>query len=274
MRAAILSHLPSGHPWADRIQCFPSLPSTNTYAKQLASQGAPEGTVLIADSQTAGRGRLGRSFHSPAGQGIYLSLILRPHCPPDKLMHLTCAVAVAACDAVERECGFRPGVKWINDLVHEGYKLAGILTELSLNPATGLVDYAVLGIGINCNHRPEDFPPELRTIATSLGQITGSTVCRSQLVAKLLEALLAMNQSLLSGQSKIMAQYRRDCVTLGQEITVIQGDRRRDGTALSLDDSGTLTVRYSDGTIAAVLSGEISIRPQGSPFRGAVSEAD
>lgn len=260
MKAQILSHLPKNHPWADGVMYFPTLPSTNTYAKQLAAQGAPEGTVLIADSQTAGRGRLGRSFDSPAGQGIWMSVILRPHCPPEQLMHLTCAAAVAACDAVEEETGFRPGIKWINDLLADGRKLAGILTELSVDPATGLVSSAVLGIGLNCNQRTEDFPEELRPIACALAEVTGSPVCRSRLIAALITAFHRMRQELLSHRDSIMEQYRGNCVTLGQEITVIQGASHRDGVALSLSDDGALTVRYPDGTVDTVRSGEVSIR--------------
>ena len=119
MRQRILDQLPSDHPWRERIQVHEVLDSTNSYAKELARQGAAEGTVVIAGHQTAGRGRLGRSFHSPKNTGLYFSLILRPDCPADQLMHLTCAAAVASCDAVERACGLRPGIKWINDLTME-----------------------------------------------------------------------------------------------------------------------------------------------------------
>ncbi len=260
MKSEILSHL-SHHPWADTVQFFSTLPSTNTYAKQLAAQGAPEGTVVIADAQTAGRGRLGRSFDSPAGQGIWMSVILRPDCKPEQLMHLTCAAAVAACDAVERETGHRPGIKWINDLVTDGRKLAGILTELSIDSATGQVDYAVLGIGLNCNQQRVDFPEELRPIACSLAEVTGALVCRSRLIAALIRSFWEMRQA-LPRREQIMARYRQDCVTLNQEITVIQGKLRRDGVALSLSDDGALTVAYTDGTAGIVRSGEVSVRPR------------
>ena len=135
---------------------FETIDSTNTYLKQLAEAGAEGGTAVIAHSQTGGRGRLGRSFHSPAGSGIYLSYLLRPNCKPEGLMHLTCAVAVAMCDAVEKTTGLRPGIKWTNDLVWQKRKLGGILTELGFE--NGLVSYAVVGIGINCTQTEEDFP--------------------------------------------------------------------------------------------------------------------
>ena len=141
----IQSLLPPGFPWRESIHYYPTIDSTNTQAKHLAAQGAPHGTVLIAGHQTGGRGRLGRSFHSPEGLGIYLSVILRPNCLAKDLMHLTCATAVAMCDAVEAAAAFRPGIKWTNDLIWGKRKLGGILTELSLNP-DGAVDYAVVGI--------------------------------------------------------------------------------------------------------------------------------
>ena len=140
----------SMHPWRDTIEYFECIDSTNTYAKKMAMQGAAEGTVIIAGHQTGGRGRLGRTFSSPAGMGIYLSVILRPDCLPEELMHLTCASAVAASDAVGRVFSSMPGIKWTNDLVLGKRKLGGILTELSVNPTTRKVDWAVVGIGINC----------------------------------------------------------------------------------------------------------------------------
>ena len=252
--------LPQQHPWANLVQQFPTLPSTNTYAKQLAAQGAPEGTAVLADCQTAGRGRMGRSFHSPENQGIYLSLILRPHCAPRELLHLTCAVAVAACNAVEQVCGIRPGVKWINDLIYRDRKLAGILTELSLDPVSGLVDYAVVGIGINCNGTQEDFPPELQSIVCTLAQITGSPIDRDALINALLDRLFQMNNTLLSHRDTIMEQYRRDCSTVGADILVLREEERRDAKALSVENDGGLTVQYPDGTIETLHSGEVSVR--------------
>ena len=148
--------------YASGIHYFDTIDSTNTRARELARQGASHGTVLIADHQTSGRGRRGRSFHSPAGSGIYMSVILRPNCSPQELMHLTCAVAVAACDAVETTAGIRPGIKWINDLILQNRKLGGILTEMSVDAKTGMVEYAVIGIGINCSQTPNDFPADIR----------------------------------------------------------------------------------------------------------------
>lgn len=257
MKNEILSHLPPEHPWGQSLYWYEELPSTNALAKDMAREGAPHGTVLLADSQSAGRGRLGRSFCSPPGSGIYLSVILRPNCPPDELMHLTCAVGVAACDAIADAAGFRPGIKWINDLVADGKKLGGILTELVMEG--GIVRSAVVGIGINCCQMPRDFPPELQNIACSLFSVTGQTVDRAKLAAALIGHLEIMSRQ-LQERSAIMARYRRDCVTLGKEITVIAGDLRRNGRALAVEEDGGLLVQFEDGTVATVQSGEVSVR--------------
>lgn len=260
MKKTILSLLPGEFPWADRILWFDSIGSTNDEAKKLAAQGAPHGTTLIASHQTCGRGRLGRSFQSPAGKGVYLSLILRPEFPPQSLMHLTCAAAVAMCDAIADAAGFRPGIKWINDLVFDRKKLGGILTELSIDPATGMVRYAIIGIGINCTQQPEDFSPELRNMASSLSAAAGKPISLAALAASMLFRLQNMDDVLLTEKADILTSYRSDCVTLGKEIVLVRGDDRQYGTALDIDDNGELLVRFRDGTVRTVTSGEVSVR--------------
>ena len=236
---------------------FETIDSTNTHLKQLAEAGAEGGTAVIARSQTGGRGRLGRSFHSPAGSGIYLSYLLRPNCKPEGLMHLTCAVAVAMCDAVEKATGLRPGIKWTNDLVHGKRKLGGILTELGFE--NGLVSYAVVGIGINCTQKAEDFPEEIRSIATSLAAVTGKPVDIAALEREMLSALEAMAQT-LADKETVLAKYRSDCVTIGQQVCVVRGDEISYGTALDVNSEGALVVRFEDGVVRAVSSGEVSVR--------------
>jgi BirA family biotin operon repressor/biotin-[acetyl-CoA-carboxylase] ligase len=259
MKSNILTHLSPAHPWGQLISCYETLPSTNNEARKLAAQGAAEGTVLIADHQTAGRGRLGRSFCSPAAAGIYMSVILRPYCPPAELMHLTCAVGVAVCDAVEEVLEVRPGLKWINDLVWEGKKLGGILTELAIDPKTGFVESAIIGIGLNCSESPGDFPPPLDEIACSLSMVTGKSVDRWHVAAGIIEKLYEMHSKLFR-RAELMDRYRRSCVTLGKEVLVIRGDVRRPGKALSIGDDGSLLVAYEDGQTEPVNSGEVSIR--------------
>ena len=254
MKREILKHL-KNHPWRDSILFFDSIDSTNTQAKLLAAQGAPAGTVLIADHQTGGRGRLGRTFLSPAGTGIYMSVILRPDCPPSRLMHLTCAAAVAACDAVEAATGLRPGIKWTNDLVYGSRKLAGILTELGFSPR-GTVDWAVIGIGINCLQREEDFDPSIRSFAGSLSMFAPCD--RARVAAALVEAFASMD---LTRKEGIMDRYRAHCVTLGREVSLVRsGDPVRHGLAVDIDGDGALIVEFSPGVRETVNSGEISIR--------------
>ena len=239
----------------DNLQYFDTIDSTNTRAKLLAAQGAPHGTILIADHQTVGRGRLGRTFLSPAGTGVYMSVILRPCCPLRQLMHLTCAAAVAACDAVERAVGLRPGIKWTNDLVHEGRKLAGILTELGLSPK-GTVDWVVIGIGVNCLQREEDFDPAIRSFAGSLAMFAPCD--RAKLAAALAEELVNMN---LSDKGAVMDRYRRDCITLGREVSLVRSDGKpRHGRAIGIDEDGALIVEFAPNVAEIINSGEISIR--------------
>lgn len=252
----IQQHL-SGHPWCHQIHFFETIDSTNTCAKQMARQGAPEGTVVIANQQTGGRGRLSRSFSSPAGMGIYMSVILRPACPPEQLMHLTCAAGLAACLAVEEAHSIHPGIKWTNDLILERRKLGGILTELSVDPATGLVDWVIVGIGINCCQKAPDFPPDIRDIACSLGikpqDIPTLTAC-------LIRQLHIMRGALFAEKAKIMENFCDRCITIGQDISILRGDEVRHGKAIGVDSDGGLQVKYPDGTEFRVTSGEVSIR--------------
>lgn len=259
MLQTIQACLPGDYPWRDRILWFPSTDSTNRQLKALGCQGAPQGTAVIAGSQTQGQGRMGRSFHSPEGKGVYLSLLLRPDCAPSELMHLTCAVAVAMCDAVEAVTGLRPGIKWTNDLVWGSKKLGGILTESRLT-RQGCVDFVIIGIGINCLHSREDFPPELKDMAASLAMVTGQDISPARLAAAMLEALHRMAGRLLTEKPRILEAYRKDCITLGREVSVVRGEEIRRGTAVAVDDQGALVVAWPEGGQEAVNSGEVSIR--------------
>jgi len=259
METSIKQLLPAGYPWKDLLTYLPQVDSTNNRLKLLAKQGAPHGTVLIAGRQTGGRGRLGRSFSSPEGMGVYFSILLRPNCPPQDLMHLTCAVGVAMCDAVERTAGFRPGIKWTNDLVWGKKKLGGILVEMGLD-GQGYTDYAVAGIGINCHQCQEDFPGELQDKAASLEMAAGHPVMLAALAASMAQSLYEMDTSLFSGKEAMLAQYRKDCITIGKEVCLVQGEDVRRGTALDVDELGALVVRDPDGSIRHVNSGEVSVR--------------
>ena len=259
MKEQILKNLSPEYPWKEHFHFFSELDSTNDRLKVMARQGAPHGTVLLADRQTGGHGRMGRTFLSPEGMGVYLSILLRPSCAPADLMHLTCATGVAMCEAVEQAAHFRPSIKWTNDLVYGKRKLGGILTELGLNPKGG-VDYAIIGIGINCCQAETDFAPEIRDIAGSLSMAAGREIDRSQVAAAMMDALCRMSGNLLSGKAWLLDQYRKDCITVGQDISLLRGEEVRHGHAVDVDDNGALVVAFPDGSVEAVNSGEVSIR--------------
>ncbi len=258
MKDAIKSYIPAECPWGDTLYWFDTIDSTNTRAKDLAAAGAPHGTVVIAGQQSAGRGRMGRSFHSPGGLGLYLSVILRPQCMPEELMHLTCACGVAACNAVESAAGIRPGIKWTNDLVLGSRKLGGILTELTLSD--GKVASAILGIGINCAHDLTDFPEDLQSFVTSLKIATGKPIEPARLAGELVRSLWEMDKDLLSGKRQLLDTYRKDCITLGKDISILRADTVSYAKALDIDSDGGLIVKDADGSIQTVQSGEVSVR--------------
>ena len=257
MLSHIQQHL-ADHPWCDRVHWYDEIGSTNDLARQMAYEGCPSGTCILAGKQTDGHGRMGRSFSSPAGMGVYLSCILRPNCKPEQLMHLTCAAAVAAADAVKDAAGIDCGIKWTNDLVVGTKKLGGILTALQIDPNTGLVSAAILGIGINCLQSKGDFPPELRDMATSLAMHT-KRCDPAALAAALIRRLQQMDGQLYE-RKQIMASYKARCVTLGKEVSWMAGDTLHHGTALDLDENGGLVLQLSDGTQKIAAFGEVSIR--------------
>ena len=240
------------------IRVEESVSSTNTVLKELASKGAPEGSVLIAVDQTGGKGRMGRSFFSPAGTGLYLSLLLRPEKSSGEAATMfTTMAAVAACEAVREVSGRQPGIKWVNDLFLDGKKICGILTEGAFSLEDGFLEYAVLGIGFNVYKPAGGFPDELKSIA---GAIFGAPVpdCRSRLAAAFLNHFMRYYRA--ADRATFTEAYRKNSIALGREITVVAptGDRR--ARALDVDDFCHLIVEYEDGTRDTLSSGEIRIK--------------
>ena len=241
------------------VLCFEELDSTNTCLKQLALNGAADVTAVIAAHQTAGRGRMDRTFQSPAGKGLYLSVLLRPDLPPERFLPVTALAGIAVCAAVERLCGVRPGLKWPNDPVLHGRKLAGVLTELVVGedgkPAI------VLGIGVNLSQQAEDFTADVAAIATSLAA-EGHPVSREALAAALLKELDGMYHDLLRGDLERWRQeYRRDCVNIGKTVQLLRPDGRREqAEALGIDEDFGLAVRLADGREEVIRTGEVSVR--------------
>ena len=177
LRAGELSGPLAGCLVGRRLLCLDTVDSTNTECKRRAMAGAREGLAILAEEQSGGRGRLGRSFQSPRGKGLYLSVLLRPPLEPVQVTDFTAWVAVAVCDGVQAACGVRPRIKWTNDIVLNGKKLAGILTELGLESESNALEYLVTGIGINVNQGPEDFDPEVRGLNTSYHGLLFSLLC-------------------------------------------------------------------------------------------------
>ncbi len=242
------------------LLCLDTIDSTNTECKRRAMAGAPEGLVIIADEQTGGRGRLGRSFQSPKGKGLYLTALLRPDLPPQDVADFTAWAAVAVCDGIEECCGLRPQIKWTNDIVLHGKKLVGILTELGLESETNALQYLVTGIGVNVNQTREDFDPELRDMATSLSQELGRPVRRAELAAAIVKALDRAYGGFPDNRQEYLDKYRADCITPGNQVQLISPVSRQEARALEVDDQFRLVVELPDGTRKALSAGEVSVR--------------
>jgi BirA family biotin operon repressor/biotin-[acetyl-CoA-carboxylase] ligase len=244
------------------LHCSDELPSTNDRARELADAGASHGEVVVAESQSAGRGRRGRNWASPPGRNLYLSVILRPNLPPQRAPEITLVASVAACDAC-RKAGVEVGIKWPNDLLVGGRKVAGILTELSAEP--DLVHWVVLGIGVNLNSGPGDFPAELRGQATSLSIERCQPVPRALFAAALLSELEQwLDRHAAEGFGPIREAWRERSVTLGREVRVDAEGGEISGVAEDIDASGALLVRGKSG-LARVVSGDVRMVPRVDP---------
>ena len=242
------------------IRCFDVIDSTNTYLKKAALEGAVDGVVAVAEHQTAGRGRMTRSFESPKGKGLYLSVLLRPQLQPEQLLPVTALAGVAVCDAVERICGVRPGLKWPNDPVLGNRKVCGILTEMVLDERG--CPNVILGVGMNVSQTAEDFSPEVSKLATSLFMALGAEVSRPALAAALIREIDRLYTALLADDlTAYLTAYRRDCVNLGKTIQLIGLDGSREkAEAVDVDEDFGLVVRGENGLLRTVRTGEVSVR--------------
>lgn len=242
------------------IKYFTTTDSTNNQAKKLALDGAVDGTIVISEEQNGGRGRLSRSFFCPKYKGIWFSVILRPDFLPQEAPKCTLLAAVAVTKAIYDVTGVKVGIKWPNDILYNGKKLVGILTEMSAEMER--INYIVLGIGIDVNISVEETPEDIWDIMTSLSQITGKKVSRLELLNKLLyhlEQLYIMAQK--QSFAPILDEWRKYSITLNQEIKVISGNDVTYGEAVDIDDDGALLVKIN-GQIKRVLAGDVSIRPR------------
>lgn len=248
---------PKAQPYADKIQIYKALESTNKTAKELAIAGAPHGTVIIADSQTKGRGRYTRSFFSPHG-GLYISIILRPEVLRfDNPTAVTAFAAVSVCEAIEIISDKTPKIKWVNDIFIDGKKVCGILTEAVTNFESGGLEWIVLGIGVNVYTRTEDFPSELQNIATSVFPDKKIKGVRNKLSAEIINRILGFETAPI--EAEIFEKYKKRLMLLGKEITVIQNETEFKATAVDVDSIGHLIVKDEKGEIITLFSGEIRI---------------
>lgn len=234
-----------------------TIDSTNTLAQTLALNGAPEGTLVIADEQTAGRGRRGRNWFSPPHSGVWMSLILRPQLPVAHAAQITLVTAVAMARALTRLTGVEAGIKWPNDILFDKRKCCGILTEM--HAEFDQVHHLVLGIGINVNVPQEQFPEELQSIATSLQGVKGEPIPRAEVVRAVMEELEPLYRRYVDGGgfASIREDWKRSNITLGRQIVAQTARGPITGEALDIDEFGVLLVRREDGETEKIYSADI-----------------
>lgn len=241
------------------IRVFHETTSTNDVAEKLAHDGVKEGVVVFAEAQTKGRGRLGRKWLSLAGRGLWFSVLLRPALRPQSATQLTVAAATALTRAIHKQTGLIAAIKWPNDILINGGKVAGILTELSAE--LDHVKYMILGIGIDVNFMPSHFPADLRRLATSLQIQSGREVDRAALAAVVLAELDADYRRVCAGKFAALAdEWESQCTTLGKNVRILIGDRAIEGRAESLDDDGALLVRTQHGRLERIIGGDVTVQ--------------
>jgi BirA family transcriptional regulator, biotin operon repressor / biotin---[acetyl-CoA-carboxylase] ligase len=240
------------------IQVFEETTSTNDIVEKFAHDGVKEGVVVFAESQTKGRGRLGRKWASPARKGLWFSILLRPNLRPQQTTQLTIASATALRRALESHTSLRIEVKWPNDILIQGKKVAGILTELG--GELDHVNYVILGIGVDVNFTTTDFPPDLRKTATSIRLEVGKSISRAELAVVILRELDHDYERLNSGRfAALVDEWEAHCVTIGQRVVIRIGDRQLRGRAESLSSEGALLLRTDHGHLERVIGGDVTI---------------
>lgn len=240
------------------IEVRDTVTSTNTVLKALAEQGGREGMVVIAQKQTMGKGRLGRSFYSPKGGGLYMSVLLRPRFSAEEALSITTAAAVAVAKAIDDVTGQRALIKWVNDVYFHGRKVCGILTEASVDFENSGLHYAVLGMGVNVTEPEGGFPGEVAQVAGSLFGREAPPGARTKLAAAILNHFFTYYQAL--PQRAFMEEYRSRSLLTGMDITFMEGGSQREGTVLGVDGQARLMVRLPDGSEKRFGAGEVNIK--------------
>ncbi|MHA6259660.1 biotin--[acetyl-CoA-carboxylase] ligase [Sporosarcina sp. CAU 1771] len=245
--------------YGKKIYYLETCESTQFIAHDEAQNGAPDGTVIIAEGQTLGKGRMSRPWSSSASKGIWMSIIVRPNLTPQQAPQMTLVAAVAVTRAIEEVTGLQPDIKWPNDILIKGKKVTGILTELQADPDR--VNAIILGIGMNINHEAEDFSDELQNIATSLKMELGEEVSRSKLVAKVLEHLERYTKVYEEhGFGPIKLLWEGYSNTAGKRIRAVMLNETIEGMAIGISESGMLELRLDDGTIRGIYSADIELQ--------------
>ena len=245
--------------WAgSEIYYYEETGSTNIDAKRLGEEGAAHGTIVVADKQNAGRGRRGRVWQSPAGKDIYFTILLRPSFEPDKASGLTLVMALSVAQAVERKCSLKAGIKWPNDVVLNGKKICGILTEMNME--TDYIQHVVIGVGINVNL--DEMPEEISQTATSILWESGEKTARAELLQEVL-ARFEENYGMYEKESDLsymLEEYNSYLVNVGKQVKVLDPKGEFEGIARGINASGELLIETPDGKVAEVCAGEVSVR--------------
>lgn len=238
--------------------CLQSVDSTNTYARRLAEDGAEDGTLVLAEEQTGGKGRRGRAWSSPRGEQIAMTLLLRPRIRPEHASQMTLLMAMAVAKGVRRLCGLEAWIKWPNDVVVGGRKICGILTEM--NTEVDYIHYVVIGTGVNVNQA--SFPEELEQTATSLSLEARHRFSRAEAAACILDEMEPLYETFLKTEDlrELYEEYNSLCVNCGRQVQVLHPDGAYAGIAEGIDDKGELLVRRDNGTAERVYAGEVSVR--------------
>ena len=259
-KGSVSVYLPDSR--CEDLLVFDSVDSTNTVLKDLASKGAKSGTVVIADHQTGGKGRRGRSFASPSGEGIYMSYLFKPESGFDKISDLTSWTAVAVSDAIRNAYGVDSQIKWVNDLLMNRKKICGILTEVTVEGESGFIDTCIIGIGVNVNEA--SFPSELSEIATSISIENGGTkFIRAKLASEMIKSMDKLASNWPSGHY-YLERYRELNITTGSRITAFpqmtENGQGRTGESIAINEDFSLKVKFDDGSVENLRSGEVSVR--------------
>lgn len=239
-----------------KIETLGKATSTNTLVREKAKENE-EGLVVVAGEQSAGRGRMGRSFFSPGDSGVYMSLLLKPKIRPEDAVQITTAAAVSVCRALEKLGVINPEIKWVNDIYICNKKVCGILTESSFNANSGFLDFAVLGVGVNIYESEAGFPDEIKNIAGAVFSERKENL-RNRFIAEFINEFFVFYNKLNSKEH--LKEYKEKSFVLGKEINILQGGAVREGKAVDIDENCNLVVELPDGKTEKLYSGEISVR--------------